>query len=113
MEDYIDFVLGRNQPKGDGKPGSEKKDRKANARAREEARQTRKAVAEAEALIARLQAQASSIDRAMFDPASADPALRDLTMGELSRRRAALTGQLEQAEEQWLAACERLEEQNA
>ena len=81
IEDYIDFVLGRNQPKADARPKGEKKDRKAAARAREEARQARKEVAEAEAAIARLQAQASSIDRAMFDPASAEPALREADDG--------------------------------
>ena len=34
-------------------------------------------------------------------------------MGELSRRRAALTDELERAEQRWLAASERLEAQSA
>ena len=109
IEDYIDFVLGRNQPKQDAKPRAEKKDRKEAARSREEARQACKAVTEAEAAIALLQAQASGIDRAMFDPTSAAPELSKLTMSELSRRRAGITDELAQAEERWIAASERLE----
>jgi ATP-binding cassette, subfamily F, member 3 len=113
IEDYIDFVLGRNQPKAEGKPKVDKKDRKEAARSREQARQARKEVTEAEAAIARLQAQASSLDRAMFDPSSAAPELASLTMSELSRRRAALGEELEQAEARWLQASERLEGQAA
>jgi len=111
MEDYIDFVLGRNQPKPEGKRGGEKKAKKPTGRQQEEARQSRKALADAEALVARLQAQVSGIDRAMFDPASAEPELARLAMGELSRRRSQLAGELERAEQQWLRASERLEEQ--
>ena len=113
IEDYIDFVLGRNQPKADARPKGEKKDRKAAARAREDARQAGKEVSDAEEAIARLQAQASSIDRAMFDPALAEAGLRELAMGELARRRAELTGELERAEQRWLAASERVERQSA
>src|SRR5690606_31960884 len=113
IEDYIDFVLGRNQPKAEARPRGEKKDRKAAARARADARQAGKDVSDAEAAIARLQAQASRIDRAMFDPEAADPELRSLTMGELARRRAEVTHELERAERNWLAASERLERQSA
>lgn len=109
MEDYIDFVLGRNQPKADGGAKPEKKDRKAAAEAREQARLARKAVAEAEAAMARQQQQLSAIDQAMFAPDSAAPELRDLTMGELSRRRAMVAKALEAAEQEWLDAAERLE----
>jgi ATP-binding cassette subfamily F protein 3 len=113
IEDYIDFVLGRNQPKQDARPKGEKKDRKAAARSREEARLARKEVSEAEAAIARLQGETSRIDRAMFDPASADAELARLTMSELSRRRADLTSELERAEELWVRASERLENKAA
>ncbi len=113
MEDYIDFVLGRNQPKGDAKPKGEKKDKKAAAQARELARQVAKEVSEAEAVVARWQKQLSAIDQAMFAPTSAAKELRDLTMGELSRRRGDVLRELERAEELWLAASERLERQEA
>ncbi len=109
MEDYIDFVLGRNQPKADGGVRPEKKDRKAAAEARELARLARKAVTDAEAAMARQQKQLSAIDQAMFAPDSAAPELRDLTMGELSRRRAMVAKALEAAEQEWLDAAERLE----
>ncbi len=110
MEDYIDFVLGRNQPRADGGTRPEKKDRKAAAEAREQARLARKAVADAEAAMARQQQQLSAIDQAMFAPDSAAPDLRNLTMGELSRRRAIVAKALEAAEQEWLDAAERLEE---
>jgi ATP-binding cassette subfamily F protein 3 len=113
MEDYIDFVLGRNQPKADTKPKAEKLDRKAAAAARELARQAAKEVSEAEALVVRWQKQLSAIDQAMFAPTSAAVELRDLTMGELSRRRGDVVREFERAEELWLAASERLERQEA
>jgi ATP-binding cassette subfamily F protein 3 len=113
IEDYIDFVLGRNQPKGEVRAKGVKQDRKATAQAREVARQIAKDVSEAEAAIARLQARGSAIDQAMFAPDTAEPALRNLTMSELSRRRAEVTGELEKAEQRWLEVSERLERQSA
>ena len=110
MEEYIDFVLGRNQPK-DGKPKASKLDRKAAAQAREQARLAKDKVAEAEALIARLQKEASAVDQAMFDPAAALPVFAKLTMSELAQRRAGLTSELERAEQAWLDASEQLEPQ--
>ena len=112
MEDYIDFILGRNQPKagGEAKPKASKQDKKASAAAREEQRAAKKKLTDAENLVAKLQAQISMHDRAMFDPASADKDLAKLNMGELSRRRGLLAGQLEDAEAAWLALSEALEE---
>ncbi|HVR90777.1 MAG TPA: ABC-F family ATP-binding cassette domain-containing protein [Novosphingobium sp.] len=114
IEDYIDFVLGRNQPKGEGKaekgPKATKADRKASAQAREDAKAVKHKVSQAEAAVAKLQAQVSAIDRAMFDPAGATPELAKLAMGELSRRRGALAEQLETAEAAWLGASEELEQ---
>jgi len=115
MEDYIDFILGRNQPKGGGANGGEgkqkggKQDRKANAQAREDARALKKKVNEAETRVSRLQTQLTAIDRAMFDPATATADLAKLTMGELSRLRGSLAGDLEAAEAAWLALSESLE----
>jgi ATP-binding cassette subfamily F protein 3 len=113
IEDYIDFVLGRNQPKGEERAKGGKQDRKAAAQARETARQIAKEVSEVEALIARLQARGSAIDQAMFAPNTAEPDLRNLTMSDLSRRRAEVTGELEKAEQRWLEVSERLERQSA
>ncbi len=107
IEDYIDFVLGRNQPKADG--GKAAKPKKLTGEAKEEARLARKQVGEAEAEVARLQKEISALDRAMFDPAGAAPALAALTTGELSRRRGKLADALEAAEAAWLGASEALE----
>jgi ATP-binding cassette subfamily F protein 3 len=109
IDDYIDFVLGRNQPKAEGKPKASKADRKAGAKAREDARALKKAAAEAEAVSARLAAQCSALDRAMFDPTSAEPELASLPMSELSRRRAKLAAELQAAEARWIEASEQLE----
>jgi ATP-binding cassette subfamily F protein 3 len=110
VDDYIDLVLGRNQPAAEAKPKGVKVDRKAAAKAREDARALQKAAAEAEAVSARLMAQCSEIDRAMFDPASASPELAKLPMSELSRRRAKVAADLEEAEARWLEVSEQLEQ---
>ena len=106
VEDYIDFILGRNQPRGTGeaKPKGTKQDRKATAKAREDLRLLKKRVSESEALMAKIQPQLTAIDHAMFDPASAAPDLAKLTMSELSRRRGMVAGELEAAEAEWLEA---------
>jgi ATP-binding cassette subfamily F protein 3 len=109
IDDYIDFVLGRNQPAGESKPQQPKRDRKAAAQEREKARALKKAAAEAEAATERLMAICSAIDRAMFDPASAEPELASLPMSELSRRRATIASELQAAEARWLEASEQLE----
>jgi ATP-binding cassette, subfamily F, member 3 len=110
VDDYIDLVLGRSEAPAKVKQKAPKLDRKAAAKAREDARALQKAAAEAEAASTRLMEQCSAIDRAMFDPASAAPELTNLPMSELSRRRAALAAALEGAEARWLEANERLEQ---
>lgn len=110
IDDYIDFVLGRNQPKQEAKaPKQAKPGRKADARAKEQARALKKQAAEAEAISARLAAQCSAIDRAMFDPAGAEPTLAALPIGELAQRRAAIAAELEAAERRWLEVSEQLD----
>jgi ATP-binding cassette subfamily F protein 3 len=109
IDDYIDFVLGRNQPKEAKAPKQAKADRKADARSKEEARALKKQAAEAEAASARLAAICSAIDRAMFDPATAEPTLAALPIGELAQRRAAIAAELEAAEARWLEVSEQLE----
>ncbi len=109
IDDYIDLVLGRNQPPAQAKIKQPKQDRKAAAKARDDARALKKAASEAEAASARLMAQCSAIDRAMFDPGSAPAELASLPMSELTRRRAHLAAELEATEARWLAASEQLE----
>jgi ATP-binding cassette subfamily F protein 3 len=107
IEDYIDYVLGRNQPKAkrDAKPA--KKDR----RSRDQARAVRDAIREAEKVIAGLQQSIASLDQAMIDPLAS--ALGNLSPGELAQRRAAAVRELEAAERDWLEANESLETQVA
>ena len=45
----------------------------------------------------------------MFDPASADPALAKLTMGDLAQRRGKLAAELESIEAAWMEALEAIE----
>ncbi|HXH00154.1 MAG TPA: ABC-F family ATP-binding cassette domain-containing protein [Sphingomicrobium sp.] len=110
IDDYIDLVLGRNQPKTEAKPKLPKTDRKAAAKAREDSRALKKKAAEAEAVSARLAAQCSALDRAMFDPGAAEPQLASLPMSELARRRAAVATELAAAEARWLEYSEQLEQ---
>lgn len=110
VDDYIDLVLGRNQAPAEAQAKQSRPDRKAAAKAREKARALKKAAAEAEAASARLMAQCSAIDRAMFDPESAPSELANLPVSELSRRRAQVAAELEAAEARWLEASEQLEQ---
>jgi len=109
LEDYTDMILGRNQPKGNGVKGG-KKDRKAAAE-REAAAALRKQVQEHEAAVAKLTADCSAIDLAMFDPKQAEPKLAQLPMTALMKRRAEVADALEQAEARWMEASEKLEAQ--
>ena len=113
LDDYTDLILGRNQPKGESAPKASKKDRKAAAAEREQMQALRKQVRELEATIAKLGADCSAIDLAMFDPSKAAPALAKLTMGDLMRRRAEIESALEDAEARWMEASEQLEQQLA
>jgi ATP-binding cassette subfamily F protein 3 len=113
IDDYIAFVLAREPAaagKDDGSRGVNKKEqRKANAEARERGQELRKRARKAEAELERLTAERSAIDQAMFDPASAAPALAKLTITELMKRRAVIETQIEAAEAAWLEASEAFE----
>ena len=108
LDDYTDLILGKNQPKGEGGKGK-KNDRKAAAAAREAQAQLRKAVSDAEADLAQLEVVRSAIDRALFDPKTANLEHASMTMSELMQRRARLTDAMAEAEARWVAAAEALE----
>ena len=108
VDDYIDLVLGRGAPSSQ-KPKQQRNDRKSGARAREHARALKKAAAEAEAVSARLAAECSALDLAMFDPTNSPSEFANMPMSELSKRRAQVASQLEAAEAEWLEANEQLE----
>ncbi len=109
LEDYTDFILGKNQPKLDGFKGT-KKDRKAETERRDKDQALRKAARLAEEDTTRLTEECRELDRAMNDPKGAAPALMGLSMSELSRRRAAAAAKLEKAEAAWMEASEALEQ---
>jgi len=111
IEDYTTFVLAKdNGPDKRAPKANRKDDRRAAAAAREKGQALRSQARAAEAEIAKLTAQRSAIDFAMFDPSGADPALATLTTTELMKRRAEVQKQLDVHEAQWLEASEALEQ---
>ncbi|MGN6358588.1 MAG: ATP-binding cassette domain-containing protein [Novosphingobium sp.] len=109
IEDYIAFVLAKEPAEKREKAANKKDQRKAAAEAREKGQALRNAAKKAEADLAKLTAERSAIDGAMFDPKAAAPALAKLTMTELMKRRAALEASIEAAELAWMEASEALE----
>jgi ATP-binding cassette subfamily F protein 3 len=109
LEDYTDFILGKNQPKNDGQKYG-KKDKKAAAQAREKAGDLKRLAQEAEAKTVKLTAELRALDLAMFDPTKAESYLKKLSMGDLSKRRAEVAAKLEAAEAAWLEASEAVEQ---
>ncbi|MBW4329860.1 ABC-F family ATP-binding cassette domain-containing protein [Stakelama sp. CBK3Z-3] len=113
IDDYIAFILSSgSSAKGGGDAGSKvsKKDqRKANAAARERFKELSKRVKAIESRMDKLTKERSAIDRALFDPASADASLAQLTASDLMKRRAELEPRIEAIEAEWLEANEALE----
>ncbi|WP_067113181.1 ABC-F family ATP-binding cassette domain-containing protein [Sphingopyxis granuli] len=113
IDDYVAFILGRGAADeaktAPAKPKDAKLARQEAAKAREAQAALRKSAKDLEAQAARLSARISAIDRAMFDPASADPALVKLTMGDLAQRRGKLAAELESVEAAWMEALEAIE----
>ncbi|WP_232492142.1 ABC-F family ATP-binding cassette domain-containing protein [Novosphingobium kaempferiae] len=110
MEDYIDFVLGRNQPKPEAaaKVG-EAPAKKSGAIAREELKALRKKVTAAETRMKRAQAEVDALLDALADPASAKGDLKGLAIGALGKRHGTAAEALEVAETEWLEVHEELE----
>ncbi|MCY7280613.1 MAG: ATP-binding cassette domain-containing protein, partial [Sphingomonas bacterium] len=103
IDDYIDFILGRNQPKTTKEAGAKPKLKKLSGKARDDAKALKKAAAEAEAASAKLAAECVALDEELAAAACAD------ALSELSRRRAQVAEQLAHAEAHWLDVSERLE----
>ena len=110
IDDYIRLVLaGDSRAPQKGEKVNKKEARRQAAEAREKGAALRKRAKESEAELARLTALRSAIERAMFDPASAEPALGGLAMSDLMKRRAEAERRIERAEAAWLEASEALE----
>jgi ATP-binding cassette subfamily F protein 3 len=108
LDDYIAFVLAGDKSEAKSKAGR-KGDRRVAAATRERDKNLRKRVRELEAETARLTAERSAIDRAMFDPSGAEPALARLTMGDLMKRRAEVQDRIDSTEAEWLETSEAME----
>jgi ATP-binding cassette subfamily F protein 3 len=111
MEDYIDFVLGRNQPKNDDKAGksNDTPKRKSGTVAHGELKALRRKVTETETRMTKLQKQLAALDAALLDPASATGDLKGLAIGAIGERHAKASAELEEAEMAWLEASEAME----
>jgi len=115
LKDYTDFVLGKNQPgTSDGKAGggNRKDERRAAAERRKQQTELRKSITAADKQMKQLGIELSAIDRAMFDPASAEPKHAGLTMTDLMKLRSETQDRLDKAEARWLEASDTLEREN-
>ncbi|MEO0441894.1 MAG: ABC-F family ATP-binding cassette domain-containing protein [Pseudomonadota bacterium] len=119
LEDYTDFVLGRNQesksgPDQGGKSGGNRKnERRQAAERRKQQADLRKTASRAEKQMEELGKKLTDLDRAMFDPDSATDDLAGLTMTDLMKKRSDVQDALDQAESEWLEANEALEKADA
>ena len=104
LDDYIAFVLA-----GDKQPEPKAKKPKGKAVDRDGDKARRKTIRDTEAEIAKLTTDRNAIDRAMFDPKTAEPRFAKLAMSDLMKRRADVQEQIETLEAKWLEATEALE----
>ena len=112
LDDYTDFVLGRNQEtksNNTSKAGNRREERRAAAEKRKQLSQVRKKLTAAEKDMEMYNVTVSAIDQAMFDPSSADDQLSGYTMTELMKLRAEMQEKLEKAEADWMEASDLLE----
>ena len=109
MTDYIDFVLGRNQPQSQTKAQGKPKRSQQSSNWREETRQLKKDIKAAEKAMADIEAQCARIDAVLADPAKASGPLAKLSLGELGKQRADLVTKLAEQEAVWIGVSERLD----
>jgi ATP-binding cassette, subfamily F, member 3 len=105
LDDYVSFILrGDNETKP-----AKKSDRRNTAEQRDREKELRRAAGAAETELTRLTEQREAVDRAMSNPAAADPALATLSMTELLKRRAELESRIEAAETAWIEASDAMD----
>ena len=105
LDDYTDLIL-KGAVKTDTLKRDKKEERKAAAAAREKEAAARKAASTAEATLAKLTERRSAIERAMFDPSSAEGGDAKLSMTDLMKLRAEVSEKIDAAEALWLEASE-------
>ena len=106
MDDYIDFILGRKQPKGD-RASAAGKSRGPTAVA--EARAAQTALAKAEEAVTRLSAEVERLDQSILELSSDTAAQGGAKMQALLTARAKAAASLDEAELNWLSAGTALE----
>ncbi|HJO66857.1 MAG TPA: ABC-F family ATP-binding cassette domain-containing protein [Sphingomonas sanguinis] len=110
LDDYIAFVLKGDAGQGDA---ASKADRAANKKASAEQRERfnamKKTLRGIEDEMAKLTRERDALDKAMNDPAAAEPRHAKLPMGELNKRRAEVVDKLAEAEVRWMEAGEAME----
>jgi ATP-binding cassette subfamily F protein 3 len=104
MQDYIDFVLGRNQSKGDRRSGGGKSRGSRGNKIEAQAREAKSELTKAEKTIERLAAEVEKLDRSILEGSAKTSNLDGVSMEELLRKRADAVDSLAVAEEAWLAA---------
>ncbi|MXP27179.1 ATP-binding cassette domain-containing protein [Altererythrobacter indicus] len=109
MMDYIDFVLGRNQPQSESKAQGKPRRSQQSSNWREETRQLKKDIKAAEKAVADIEAQCAEIDAILADPANAKGPLAKLSIGDLGKKRAELVDKLAEQEASWMKFSERLD----
>lgn len=109
MDDYIDFVLGRNQPKRKSDSPAKKVAPTNRTKTREKARFLKSKLVSVEKAMAKIEANLSEIDHAMYEPASAPAHLADIAMSDLLVRRSQMSDDLAKTEADWMALGEDLE----
>jgi ATP-binding cassette subfamily F protein 3 len=109
LDDYIAFVLKGDAPAAGATKADRKAGKKAAADARDRDAALRRTIRDLEADTARLTTERNAIDRAMFDPAGAEPRFARMGMGDLNKRRAEVQAKIDAVEAKWLEATEALE----
>ena len=107
MENYIDFVLGRKQPKDERGGGKKRGAGGKNAGAK--LRKAKAELTKAEDAIARLTAETERLDQLILDQSGAAAGPDSTAMQTLLTQRAEAGDRLAEAEEAWLAAGAALE----
>lgn len=107
MENYIDFVLGRKQPKDNRANGKKRGGSGKNAAAKE--RKAKAELTKAEEAITRLTSEVERLDQQILDQSGASAGPGGAKMQDLLTARAEAGDKLAQAEETWLAAGAALE----
>lgn len=122
LDDYQDLVMGRESADAKAttanvtsgsradKSANKKEQRRAAALQREQNKNLRQAVSEAEAEMFTLSDQRSAIDQALFKPSEASGPFKDKPMSDLMKIRADIERDLAGAEARWLKASEALEQ---